>query len=142
MMVLRALVVLLLAAIALLVIALSTKSAPVPVRETELALERPMNDLPGYRQPSAATVQLVSRIKHEEERILRFIEELDDVDGRWRSIAITHLQEGAMALVRAILKPGRIDLPEDGSIPLGASMAAPLGQGEILADTTVNPRDF
>lgn len=73
-----------------------------------------MTDFPGYRQPTADMVVAVTTIKQEEERVLRFIEGLDvNLDPRWRSIAITHYQEGTMALIRAILSPTRVALPED-----------------------------
>lgn len=73
-----------------------------------------MTDFPGYRQPSPDMVKAVTEMKQTEERVLRYIEGLDvDLDPRWRSIAITHYQEGTMALIRAVLRPARLSLPED-----------------------------
>ena len=70
----------------------------------------------GYTPVSDEKVQLVNRNKEVEERLLRICDELKgrtDFDGRWVSIAVTHFQEGMMALNRAIFQPTRIKLPED-----------------------------
>jgi hypothetical protein len=69
----------------------------------------------GYTPQSASNVDIVNRSKEAEERLLRFIDSLDGIgDPRWLAIARTHVQEGFMALNRAIFKPTRIKLPEDG----------------------------
>jgi hypothetical protein len=73
-----------------------------------------MTDLPGYRQPDATMIKMVTEAKYQEERIMRWIDQSPiQLDQRWRAIAITHLEEATMALVRAILRPGRVTLPED-----------------------------
>jgi hypothetical protein len=69
----------------------------------------------GYTPQSASNVDIVNRSKEAEERLLRFIDSLDGIgDQRWLAVACTHVQEGFMALNRAIFKPTRIKLPEDG----------------------------
>jgi hypothetical protein len=84
-----------------------------------------MTDFPGYRPPTPPMIEAVTMIKQEEERVLRFIEGLDiDLDPRWRAIALTHYQEGTMSLIRAILRPGRIGLPEDQPQPQPAPIPA------------------
>jgi hypothetical protein len=70
----------------------------------------------GYTDQSTERVQIVNANKREEERLLRRLEAIRDcegVDGRWVSIAKTHIEQGFMALNRAIFKPERIKLPED-----------------------------
>lgn len=83
----------------------------------------------GYTDQSADKVALVNRFKEMEERLLREIDALgrpgsfdSDInprlivsgDPRWLAIACTHIQEGFMALNRAVFQPQRIKLPEDG----------------------------
>lgn len=79
------------------------------------------NPLPvaGYTAQTDDKVQVVNRNKEFEERLLRLCDEFrqrqDLYDGRWVSIAVTHFQEGFMALNRAVFQPSRIKLPEDGA---------------------------
>jgi hypothetical protein len=73
----------------------------------------------GYNDQKAAALNLVNTFKVDEERLLRAIEATGDdpeivADGRWLAIARTHFQQGFMALNRAVFKPGRVNLPEDG----------------------------
>lgn len=73
----------------------------------------------GYLKQSDMAVSLVNQNKHREERLLRIIDGLKNsqtpegesiqIDQRWLSIAQTHLEQGFMALNRAIFKPARID---------------------------------
>ncbi len=80
--------------------------------------------VPGYQAQSDDAVTAVTLHKQMEERLLRRLDELsaaaDDpvvglpiVDKRWLAIARTHLEQGFMALNRAVFQPGRISLPED-----------------------------
>jgi hypothetical protein len=72
----------------------------------------------GYKEQPMAAVRLVNMNKHREERLLRIIDDLIkgqdpqglaiDSDPRWLAIARTHLEQGFMALNRAIFKPERI----------------------------------
>lgn len=88
----------------------------------------------GYTKQTDAKVALVNEFKQDEERLLRKLDAVaeegrsTDVehkgtvvgktvlpvhDPRWLAIARTHLQEGFMALNRAVFQPQRIKLPED-----------------------------
>jgi hypothetical protein len=71
----------------------------------------------GYRPVAKSKVDLVNENKILEERVIRRAEWLKnhslEIDGRFVSIAITHFQEGFMALNRAIFMPQRVKLPED-----------------------------
>lgn len=79
------------------------------------------NPLPvsGYSPQSADNVGVVNINKELEERVLRQIDEIQSVasdrgwDGRWAAIARTNIEQGFMALNRAIFRPGRVPLPED-----------------------------
>lgn len=81
----------------------------------------------GYTDQPNEKVALVNRFKEMEERLLREIDALagenlaasergamPPFDARWFSIARTHIQEGFMALNRAVFQPQRIKLSEDG----------------------------
>lgn len=51
-----------------------------------------------------------------EERVLRILDALavdGDCDPHWLAIARTHIEQGFMAASRAIMQPGRLNLPED-----------------------------
>jgi len=75
-----------------------------------------MNEISGYRQLSGPAVVEINRLKADEERLLRKLDELvktGQVDLRWLAIAQTHFQEGFMALVRSIARPERIKLDLD-----------------------------
>ncbi len=80
----------------------------------------------GYTAQSDAKVALVNEFKADEERLLRKLDAMVktdnthamtdrafEFDGRWLAIARTHLNEGFMALNRAVFQPQRIKLPED-----------------------------
>lgn len=68
-----------------------------------------MQDISGYRQLSPAEVALVNEIKAKERETLALAKSLtsggNEGDARWAAIAKTHLEQGFMALVRAITKP-------------------------------------
>jgi len=73
----------------------------------------------GYRPQSEEAVTLVNQNKHREEKILRVIDAMANsqtpdgqsisVDQRWVSIARTQIEQGFMALNRAIFQPARIE---------------------------------
>lgn len=71
----------------------------------------------GYVNQSSANVDLVNSNKELEERVLRHMDELaagpGSIDGRWYSIARTHIEQGFMALNRSVFQPSRVKLPED-----------------------------
>ena len=67
----------------------------------------------GYTAQIDENVQMVNLNKRDEERILRSIDLYamnPDVDKRWLSIAKTHIEQGFMAMNRAIFKPERVKL--------------------------------
>ena len=70
----------------------------------------------GYTNQPTEKVDMVNQNKLAEEAILRDIDlyaTFPDIDPRWLAIARTHIEQGFMALNRAIFKPERIKLPED-----------------------------
>lgn len=78
----------------------------------------------GYKAQSDDKVGLVIRNKELEERVLRVIDELmcdDGIDRRWLSVGRTHIEQGFMAVNRAVFQPGRVKLPDDViELPEGA----------------------
>ena len=67
----------------------------------------------GYRNQTGENIRLVNENKLAEERLLRLIEQLESdgiADRRWLAIARTHIEQGYMALNRAIFKPARTKL--------------------------------
>lgn len=74
----------------------------------------------GYKPTqSAAAVELVNKGKQIEERVLRYIEEVEGFlkenpgDPRMTSVGRTQIQLGFMAVFRSVFNPQRINLPED-----------------------------
>ena len=67
----------------------------------------------GYRELSVEELALINEIKAEGERVGALVARLqahsttagDAQSGRWVSIGRTHLQEGFMALTRAVARP-------------------------------------
>lgn len=71
----------------------------------------------GYTPQSEQKVALVNQNKRLEEQILRQLDvmvgaanDTGEFDIRWLSIARTHIEQGFMALNRAVFKPTRIDI--------------------------------
>lgn len=77
----------------------------------------------GYKAQTDERVALVNRNKEIEERVLRIIDDLwgTDADRRWLSIGRTHIEQGFMAVNRAVFKPERIGLPE-GAVSEGEDL--------------------
>lgn len=77
--------------------------------------------VPGYRPQSKRNITLVAAMKVAEERLLRTLDELaaeDGIDRRWLAIGRTSIEQGFMAVNRAVFQPGRVRLPEDeGTAP-------------------------
>lgn len=70
----------------------------------------------GYKPQSDAAVTLVNANKAVEEGVLRLLDglvEIADVDKRWLAIGRTAIEQGFMAVNRAIFKPGRVELPAE-----------------------------
>ena len=70
-------------------------------------MENQHRHIKGYRELSEAEIEIMNRIKEKGAEVGELLEWLSvaDVDGRWVSIGRTHLQQGFMALTRAVAKP-------------------------------------
>ena len=67
----------------------------------------------GYRAQGADKVATVNRNKQAEEAVLRILDQLADdreVDKRWLAIGRTQIEQGFMAVNRAVFKPERVEL--------------------------------
>ena len=68
-----------------------------------------MNEpITGYRDLTAEEIETINKLKAMEIEILKFIEgtlEWSASDLRWTHIGKTHIQQGFMALVRAVARP-------------------------------------
>jgi hypothetical protein len=72
--------------------------------------------VPGYKPQSGLAVATVGYNKQIEEEVLRVLDELaerDDIDKRWLAVGRTQIEQGFMAVNRAVFKPGRVRLPKD-----------------------------
>lgn len=70
----------------------------------------------GYRPQSTAKVDLVNANKAAEETVLRLLDQLADLtdtDKRWLAIGRTAIENGFMAVNRAVFQPVRVTLPGD-----------------------------
>lgn len=70
----------------------------------------------GYRPQSSNAVGLVNANKALEEQCLRALDELAKLEGtdkRWLAIGRTAIENGWMAVNRAVFKPARATLPGD-----------------------------
>lgn len=70
----------------------------------------------GYRPQNDANVALVNANKQIEEQALRVLDELRNnpgVDQRWLAIGRTAIEQGFMAVNRAVFQPARVKLPAD-----------------------------
>jgi hypothetical protein len=73
------------------------------------------NGLPvaGYRSQSDANVDRVNTNKQIEEQVLRILDGLKvtpEIDQRWLAIGRTHIEQGFMAVNRAVFQPSRVKL--------------------------------
>jgi hypothetical protein len=67
----------------------------------------------GYRPQSEVAVEVVNANKQLEENILRVLDrmaEATDIDKRWLAVGRTHIEQGFMAINRAVFKPERVKL--------------------------------
>ena len=70
----------------------------------------------GYRPQGSDRVAVVNANKAQEEAVLRILDKLADdrdVDKRWLAIGRTAIENGFMAVNRAVFKPARVTLPGD-----------------------------
>ena len=92
-----------------------TDNSPLPVK--------------GYTPQSDDNVSLANKLKEAEERYLRVLDGLNEIniqrdasgigksgqfDPRFLALARTHMQTANMFAVRSIFQPTRVKLPEDG----------------------------
>jgi hypothetical protein len=71
-------------------------------------------EITGYRELSQDEINLMNTIKEKASEVELLVDLLRahpldespvEVDGRWVSIGVTHLQQGFMALTRAVARP-------------------------------------
>lgn len=77
-----------------------------------------MTDIPGYRPLSAEAVSRLTGNKRIEETVLRILDVLQQsatVDQRWLAIGRTHIEQGFMAVNRAVTRPKRLSDEELGA---------------------------
>ncbi|MFC6447170.1 Acb2/Tad1 domain-containing protein [Shinella zoogloeoides] len=70
----------------------------------------------GYQPQSEARIVLVNENKMVEEGVLRLLDmlaTLPEIDQRWLAIGRSHIEQGFMAINRAVFRPGRIKLDGD-----------------------------
>lgn len=73
--------------------------------------------VPGYRPQSEEALAIVRAMKHHEEKILRALDdlaEMEEVDKRWLDTGRTDVEKGFMSINRSIMRPARVSLPGDG----------------------------
>jgi hypothetical protein len=69
-------------------------------------MENQHRKITGYRELNEADIASMNAVKEMGKRLSDLITQLEPVlDPRWQAIATTHLQQGLMALTRAIAKP-------------------------------------
>ena len=70
----------------------------------------------GYKAQSQGRVVKVNANKIIEEEVLRVLDGLKEnptIDQRWLAIGRTQIEQGFMAVNRAVFQPGRVRLPVD-----------------------------
>lgn len=72
----------------------------------------------GYTEQSSSAVETVNRNKVLEEQVLRVLDQLaarkpGAIDQRWLAIGRTKIEEGWMAINRAVFQPQRVKLEDD-----------------------------
>ena len=70
----------------------------------------------GYKSQTHDAVEQVNANKYLEEVVLLVLDDLqaqEGTDKRWLSIARTQIEQGFMAMNRAVFRPARVTLPED-----------------------------
>lgn len=69
--------------------------------------------VPGYRPQTERNIELVTVNKKLEEALLRALDgyaQCPDIDPRWLAIGRSHIEQGFMAVNRAIFQPERVKL--------------------------------
>lgn len=97
-------------------VSISPRKAFLEGYAAESAVKHDGLPVAGYQPQSTEAVAVVNVNKALEERTLRQIDGMSDAarfDQRWVAIARTAIEQGFMAMNRAVFKPSRIKLPED-----------------------------
>lgn len=74
-------------------------------------MENQHRHIAGYRELNPTEIDMMNAVKRMAEKVGALVEDLDaaegyaEVDKRWVAIARTELQQGFMALTRAIARP-------------------------------------
>lgn len=71
-------------------------------------MENQHRQITGYRELTQTEIDAMNIVKAKGVELGQIVQDLraiDELDQRWVSIGATHLQEGLMALTRAIAKP-------------------------------------
>ena len=66
------------------------------------------SNISGYRQLSEIEIRTINDVKEHGKKLEDLVAALrtnDELDQRWVSVGVTHLQQGLMCLTRAIAKP-------------------------------------
>ena len=72
--------------------------------------------VPGYRPQTQKALKTVEANKLAEEDLLRHLDRLfmtAGIDQRWLALGRSHIEQGFMAINRAVFCPNRVQLPED-----------------------------
>lgn len=70
----------------------------------------------GYQPQSDAKIELVNINKEVEENVLRILDNMStvtEIDQRWLAIGRTKIEEGFMAINRAVFRPQRIKFEDE-----------------------------
>ena len=81
----------------------------IGTNNSEAKMENQHRKIKGYRELSQEEIDLMNMIKEQGIDMGSLITSLkanDELDQRWVAIGATHLQQGLMALTRAVAKPG------------------------------------
>ena len=71
-------------------------------------MENQHRKIKGYRELSQEEIDLMNRVKEQGIEIGQLVDALKngaELDQRWVAIGATHMQQGLMALTRAVAKP-------------------------------------
>lgn len=71
-------------------------------------MENQHRKIKGYRELNEAEIDLMNRIKEKGVELGNLVAELrsnPELEQRWVSIGMTHMQQGLMALTRAVARP-------------------------------------
>lgn len=88
------------------------------MRDESGQFPNPVTEVLGHRSQPPAAIQTVNAVKEIEEHVLRLLDEIGE-DGelaaakRWLAIGRTQIEQGFMAIHRAVGKPARISIADE-----------------------------